>query len=122
MSFYPQSLVTTAVRAARDKKAQDVVVLDIRGISPVCDYFVIMSGRSTTHVKAVADNVKKKLAREGYYPLRREGLKEGRWVLLDYGDVVVHIFIEEEREFYNLERLWGDARVIAVKEFTASGC
>lgn len=114
MSLSPQEVVSIAVQAAEDKKAWDVTVLDIREVSIIADYFVICSGRSSTHVQAVAGNIQEKLAEKGLPALRREGFREGGWVLLDYGDVVVHVFREAERQFYNLERLWGDARVVGV--------
>ena len=114
MSLNPQEVVSIAVQAAEDKKAWDVTVLDIREVSVIADYFVICSGRSSTHVQAVAGNIREKLAEKGLPALRREGFREGGWVLLDYGDVVVHVFREAERQFYNLERLWGDARVVGI--------
>lgn len=114
MSLSPQEVVNIAVQAAEDKKAWDVTVLDIREISIIADYFVICSGRSSTHVQAVAENIQEKLEEKGTPALRREGFREGGWVLLDYGDVVVHVFQEAERQFYNLERLWGDARVVGI--------
>lgn len=111
----PDELARLAAMAADDKKAKQVVVLDIRSISPFSDYFVICHGSSTPQVKAIVDNVEKQLQEQfGLQPNHREGLENGRWVLLDYGDIVVHVFHEQEREFYNLERLWGDAPVLDV--------
>lgn len=112
MSLSPQAVVNIAVSAAEDKKAYDIIVLDISKVSIIADYFVLCSGRSSTQVQAIVDNVQEKLQKEGVNTLRREGFREGRWVLLDYGDVVVHVFQDAERQFYNLERLWGDARVV----------
>ncbi|MDD4169944.1 MAG: ribosome silencing factor [Desulfotomaculaceae bacterium] len=114
MSLSPQAMVNIAVQAAKDKKAQDLIVLDIAEISIIADYFVICSGRSNIQVQAIAENVQEALEKEGVTALRREGLREGTWVLLDYGDVIVHVFQEAERQFYKLERLWGDARVVEV--------
>ncbi|MCL6559669.1 MAG: ribosome silencing factor [Firmicutes bacterium] len=114
MSLNPQAAVDLAVQAAEDKKAADVTVLDIREVSIIADYFIICSGRSSTHVQAIVEHIQEKLAGRGLFPLRREGFREGGWVLLDYGDVVVHVFQEAERRFYNLERLWGDARVVGI--------
>lgn len=114
MPASPRALVTTAARAAEDKKGYDLVVLDIGKSTVIADYFLIVSGRSTTHVKAIAEHIQEVLAQEGIYALRREGYREGRWVLLDYGPVVVHVFLETERAFYNLERLWGDAPVVTL--------
>ncbi|MBO8128287.1 MAG: ribosome silencing factor [Peptococcaceae bacterium] len=110
----PRALVETVVRAADDVKGFDIVVLDISQITTFSDYFVIISGRSTTHVKAIADRIRDYAGREGVRASRREGYDEGRWILLDYDDVVVHVFLDSERAFYNLERLWGDAPVVDV--------
>ena len=116
-----RTLVQAVVEAAGEKKAGDIVVLDIGAVSVICDYFVIASGRSTTHVKAIGEHVEKRMAALGVPWPRREGFPEGRWVLLDYGDVVVHLFVESEREFYNLERLWQDARVVALQGIDGNG-
>ncbi|MBI1987097.1 MAG: ribosome silencing factor [Nitrospinae bacterium] len=94
---------------AQDKKAYDLVILDLRKYSYVTDYFIICSGSSTVQVQAIADAIDEKLGKEGIRPLGREGYSEAHWVLLDYADVVIHIFHEETRKFYDLERLWGDA-------------
>lgn len=114
MTIDPQALVKVVVEAAEDKKAYDITVLDISRISIIADYFVILSGRSTTHVRAVAEEIIKVVDEKAGLVPRQEGIREGRWVLLDYGDVVVHVFQESERQFYNLERLWGDARVVGM--------
>ena len=90
------------------KKAEDIVIVDVREKTVLCDYFVIAGGRSTTQVKALCDNLEEKLSKEGMEPRRVEGVKEGRWGVLDYGDVIVHIFNDESRLFYHLERLWGE--------------
>jgi len=92
-----------------EKKAENVVVLDMRGRSDVCDFFVVVSGTSDIHVGALAKHVKDKLLSEGIKPKGLEGLNEGRWALLDYFDVVIHVFHEKTREYFQLERLWGDA-------------
>ncbi len=108
----PQILADRVVQLAEDKKAFDIVTLDIRSISTIADYFIICSGRSSIHVQSIAQGIMDTLAKnEGITP-RKEGFKEGRWVLLDYGDVVVHVFQDEERHFYHLERLWGDALLV----------
>lgn len=114
MTLSPKELVDLAYQAADDKKAKDITVLDISHISIICDYFLICTGGSATQVQAIAEHIEARLATEGVKALRREGLREGSWVLMDYGDVVIHIFREMEREFYNLERLWGDAEVVSV--------
>ena len=104
---------TTAASAAAaaidDKKGLGVVLLDVSGLLVITDVFVIATGASRRHVKALAEEVEEELKDVDRRPLRREGLSDGTWVLLDYGDIVVHVFDEETRAFYDLERLWGDA-------------
>ena len=102
-------------RAALDKKAEDVVILDVRGLSSFTDYFVIMSGRSTRHVQGLADTVNEILSRKRNREATTEGLSEGLWVLLDFDDIVIHIFYHETRAFYDLEGLWHEAKRIEVK-------
>ena len=96
-------------RLAGEKKAMDIVILNMAEVSLVTDYFIICSANSTTQVRAIADNVEEKLSKAGIEPLHKEGYREGRWILLDYADFVAHIFVNEERQFYNLEQLWGNA-------------
>jgi ribosome-associated protein len=96
-------------RAALDIKANNIVILDLRGLSSVTDFFVICSGNSDTHVEGIADNIERKLAENNVKLWHREGERRSPWILLDYIDVIVHIFSEEARNFYDLERLWGDA-------------
>lgn len=102
--------------AAADKKAFDILLLKVGEISIVADYFVIVSGSSVKQVQAVSENIKEKMKENGHSPLRVEGFSEGTWVLFDYGNVVVHVFNEEEREFYNVEGLWGDVLQEEYKE------
>ncbi len=114
--------VECAVHAAADKNAQDVVVLDVNELLGITDYFVVCSGTSARQVRTIADEVSKQLKGMGAAPVRREGETEGGWILLDYGDFVVHVFGSEEREFYDLERLWKDApRVRIVDREEATG-
>lgn len=101
-----------AALTADDRKAREIRILDIRSISAVADYFVICTGTSNTHIRAIADHVEEKLSSQGLDLHHMEGYRNGRWILLDYGSVVVHVMHEEERSFYNLERLWGDARIV----------
>lgn len=96
-------------RAALDHKAIDLVILEVKAISSFTDHFVICSGNSDRQVQAIASHIEEKLGRQGFCPLGVEGKREGRWVLLDYGDVVIHVFYHPVREFYDLERLWADA-------------
>jgi ribosome-associated protein len=101
--------VRRAARAALDGKAVDLVVLDVQGLSNVTDYFLICSGRSTTHVKSIADAIREELRAADVRVLHGEGTAGSGWMLLDYGDVLVHVFLEATRVYYALERLWGDA-------------
>ena len=103
-------------RAALEKKAENLVILDVHELSSFTDYFVIMGGTSTRHVQGLAEAVDSALRAKKLKEEAAEGLQEGRWVLLDYGDVVVHVFYRDEREFYDLEGLWHDAPRIAVEE------
>lgn len=102
-------LAQQIAKLASDKKAEDILLLSMEGISPITDYFMICSAGNSTLVKAIADNIEEKMAEEGILPLHKEGYAEGRWILMDYGDCVAHIFLNEERDFYNLEQLWADA-------------
>lgn len=109
MVHTPETISKAAAAAASEKKARDIVILDMRSLTIATDYFIICSAPSTTQVRAIADNVEEELAKQGVAFRHKEGYREGNWVLLDYGDCVVHVFREEERQFYNLEHLWGDA-------------
>lgn len=101
-----------AARAADDKKAHNVLLLDIQGLSVIADYFVVCHGNSEPQVQAIVDNIKDSVEEAGGTIIGREGYDDARWVLMDMGDVVVHVFHRDEREFYNIERLWKDARVV----------
>lgn len=95
---------------ANDKKAQDIVILNMEGLSSVTDYFIIASARNVQLAKAIADNIEKELfVNEGISATHKEGYREGHWILLDFDNIVVHIFLEDERNFYNLEELWAQA-------------
>ncbi len=109
-----QAQALLAGEIARDKLAEEVVVLDVSALTTVADFLVICSGESTRQVKAVADAVDEALSQEGVRLLRSEGVEHGRWILLDYGAVVVHVFHRETRHFYNLDRLWADASTVAL--------
>ncbi|MCX7694393.1 MULTISPECIES: ribosome silencing factor [Caloramator] len=101
-------------KTASEKKARDIKILDVKGLSEIADYFVICSGTSTIQVKAIADEIEEKMAEKGYEINHKEGYNSGKWILLDYGEVIAHIFYEEDREFYDLERLWIDAEAISI--------
>jgi ribosome-associated protein len=110
-----RELAKAAAHAAADKKASDVIVLDVSDQLVITDAFVIASAHNERQVGAIVDNIEEQLRLGGHKPVRREGAREGRWVLLDYVDVVVHVQHQEERSFYGLERLWKDCPVIEVE-------
>lgn len=101
--------------AAKEKKASGILLLELKGLTPLADYFLICSGVTTRQVKAVAEAVEEKLSKETVYPSHIEGLPDAHWILMDYGDLVVHIFDEETRRYYELEKLWGDAQRVEIK-------
>jgi ribosome-associated protein len=109
-----ERMAQRAARAALDTKALDLVVLDVQGLSSVADYFLVCSGRSTTHLKSITDAIREELKEDGARPLHAEGQAESGWLLLDYGDVLMHVFLEDTRAYYALERLWGDAPLLRV--------
>ncbi|MBU5672332.1 ribosome silencing factor [Paenibacillus brevis] len=112
MAVAPNELLRIAVAAAEDKKAMNLVTLDLKGVSLIADYFVICHGNSDTQVQAIATEVRKRAQEAGATIRGIEGLNSARWVLMDLGDVVVHVFHRDEREYYNIERLWSDAKVV----------
>lgn len=105
-----------AARAAASKLAADIVILDVRNLIVITDYFVIATGGTERQVRTIVEAVEKALKDSGERPVRREGQSEGRWVLLDYVDIVVHVFAQEERNYYDLERLWRDAPTLEWEE------
>jgi ribosome-associated protein len=104
-----------ATSLAADRKGLDMLVMDLRGISNATDFFLIVSGTSDMHVRSIAEHVIEELKKEGHRPSHVEGLRSGRWVLIDYIDFVVHVFHPAARDFYQLERLWGDAPTLALE-------
>lgn len=112
-----QALAHTAARAAADKLATDIVLIDVSERLAITDVFVVATGSNERQVEAIVDEVEEKLRLAGAKPIRREGRRDGRWVLLDYGDIVVHVQHAEERAFYALERLWKDCPFIPFDEF-----
>jgi ribosome-associated protein len=111
---HARDLLQLAAAAADSKQAEDLVALDVSGPLPLTDIFLLATGRNERNVVAIASEIEDKLIESGVKPLRREGRAEGRWVLLDFGDLVVHVFHEEDRMYYSLERLWKDCPVIPI--------
>lgn len=116
MSAAQDSPITRFVKAVLGKKALDVVLLDVRDLTSLSDTFIICSGRSNRQVTAIAEHIRTDLKKQGLTPLSIEGLKEGHWVLMDYGHVVIHVFYDTVRRFYDLEGLWSDAPRIRTPE------
>lgn len=104
-----KEIAASACRAISAKKGKRIIILDLAGVSLITDFFIVCSANSRTQTKAIADHVEEEMKKAGLLLGRREGYAEGRWILEDFGSVIIHIFLEEEREFYKLERLWGDA-------------
>ena len=109
MELEPLDRALRITGAADKRRAEEIVVLDMRGLTTICDYFVICSGRSRPHVDAIAEEVEEQMSALGIEPRHVEGIPDSSWVILDYLDVVLHIFEPDARRFYNLEGLWGDA-------------
>lgn len=107
-----KELVKVAVELLEEKKAENIKVLDIHEISVMADYFIIASASNLSQVKAISDQLEQKLFENGLKLLHSEGYQTARWVLLDFGNIIIHIFYKDEREFYQLERVWGDAKEI----------
>ena len=113
----PQTAVwLTTVRAAESKKATDIRVLDLTGITSFADYFVLCTGANSRQVQAISDEIGMRLKKSGALPLSVEGYKQAEWVLADYGDFLVHVFSEKSRAYYDLERLWRSAKTVPVPE------
>jgi ribosome-associated protein len=110
-----RELLTVAALAADSKQADDLVALDVSGPLPLTDIFLLASGRNERNVQAIAGEIEDRMIAAGAKPLRREGRAEGRWILLDFGDIVAHVFHEEDRMYYSLERLWKDCPAIPLQ-------
>jgi ribosome-associated protein len=119
-SLSAEATARLAARAALDKNAEDVTILDLRGLSTVADFFLIASARSTTQADTIVETVRMALKSAGTRPRHLEGSAESGWLLLDYVDVIVHVFVGATRHFYSLERLWGDAPLLSVEQGAAA--
>ncbi len=108
----PGQLARAAADIAYDKKASDVLLLDIGELTSIADYFVICNGNNTRQIQAISDAIEDELKKQGARMLHREGIAESGWLILDFGDVIVHIFGPKEREYYRLERLWSEAKTV----------
>ena len=111
-----KKMVKTAYQALDEKKGEDIKIINLEGISVLADYFIIANGTNSSQVQALFDNVEEELHKAGYSLKQREGYSNGNWVLLDFGDIIVHIFDRENRLFYDLERIWRDGKEIAFDE------
>jgi len=105
-------IVQRIYKCLDDKKAQDITVLNVSKITTLADYFIIATGTSSTHINALCNHIEKELAKEDLCPAHKEGRAEGEWVLMDYQDIVIHVFNSELRAYYSLERIWSDAKFI----------
>ena len=106
-----------ACKAIDDKKGQDIKIIDIHNVSVIADYFVIASGTNSNQVQAIVDNVEEQLGRAGFEAKQIEGNRNSSWILMDYNDIIVHIFSDESRTFYDLERIWRDGKVLEMDAF-----
>jgi ribosome-associated protein len=111
-----KKMVKLVFEALEDKKGEDIQVIEIKDISIIADYFIIANGANSSQVDALVDSVKDKLGKNGYEALRVEGVRSASWILMDYGDVIVHVFSKEDRLFYNLERIWRDGKTISKEQ------
>ena len=111
-----KEMARLAYQAMEDKKARDIRIIDISEISVLADYFLIASGSNKNQVQAMVDNVQEELHKAGFVPKQVEGYNSANWILLDYGDIIIHVFDEENRLFYDLERIWRDGKSVDAKE------
>ncbi len=112
-----KEMVNLAIKALEDKKGEDIRIIDIREVSVLADYFIIASGSNANQVQAMTDNVEEILGKAGYEPRQIEGYRSANWILMDYGDIIVHVFCREDRLFYDLERIWRDGKVVETETF-----
>lgn len=112
-----KEMAKLAILALEDKKAEDIRIIDISEISVLADYFIIADGNNSNQVQAMIDNVEEALGQQGYTPKQIEGYQSANWVLMDYSDIIVHVFDKENRLFYDLERIWRDGKIVDLEEF-----
>ena len=108
------TMIKNAVDALEDKKGEDIKIIDISEVSPIADYFVLASGSNRNQVQAMADSVEEKMHKDGFHLKQVEGYDSANWILMDFTDIVVHIFDKESREFYDLERIWKDGKIVTL--------
>lgn len=111
-----KKMVKLAYEALDEKKGEDIQIIEIKDISIIADYFIIANGTNSSQVDALVGSVSDKLGRNGFEPKRIEGVRSASWILMDYGDVVVHVFSKEDRLFYNLERIWRDGKTVSKEQ------
>lgn len=107
-----KAMAKLAVAAIEDKKGEDIKIIDIQGVSVLADYFIIASGGNQNQTQAMVDNVEDEMAKKGYICKQIEGYNSANWILMDYGDIIVHVFSRDDRLFYDLERIWRDGKVM----------
>lgn len=112
-----KDMAALAIEALEDKKAEDIRVIDISQVSVIADYFIIANGTNKSQIQTLSDTVEEKLGKAGYFMKQKEGFRNANWVLLDFGDIIVHIFDKENRLFYDLERIWRDGKVVDAEAF-----
>ena len=108
------TMIKNAVDALEEKKGEDIKIIDISEVSPIADYFVLASGSNRNQVQAMADSVEEKMHKDGFHLKQVEGYDSANWILMDFTDIVVHIFDRESREFYDLERIWKDGKIVSL--------
>lgn len=114
-----KEMALIAYRALEEKKGEDIRIIEIAGVTTIADYFIISNGTNDSQVQAMADSVKEELLKAGYNPKQIEGIRNKSWILMDYGDIVIHIFSKEDRIFYDLERIWKDGKILSVEDMNA---
>ncbi|MDF2486786.1 MAG: hypothetical protein K0R46_2954 [Herbinix sp.] len=111
-----KKMVRLAYEALEEKKGEDITVIEIKDISIIADYFIIANGTNSSQVDALVNSVNQALGKEGFNPKRIEGVRSASWILMDYGDIIVHVFSKEDRLFYNLERIWRDGKTVSKEQ------